>query len=89
MSVCVKVWLRSGDAPPPAASSDVRIHQWMRVPQSGLIARAQSSMTDLTGIEHLQQWETSADGPIGFGRVFVDTRGLGDEALALISVADN
>ena len=72
-----------------AASSDVRIHQWMRVPQSGLIARAQSSMTDLTGIEHLQQWETSADGPIGFGRVFVDTRVLGDEVLALISVADN
>ena len=72
-----------------AAQSDVRIHQWMRVPKSGLITRAQSSISDQTGTEQLEEWETNADGPIGFGQMFVDARVAGDEVLALVSIIDN
>ena len=71
-----------------AAQSDVRIHQWMRVPKSGLIARAQSSISDQTGTEQLEEWETNGGGPIGFGQIFVDVRVAGDEVLALVSIID-
>ena len=72
-----------------AIKANVRIHQWMRVPKSGLISNAHSSMSDQKGIEQLRQWKTSRGGPIGSGNIFVDARVLGDEVLALVSVIDD
>lgn len=70
-----------------ATRSDVRIHQWMRVPESGLVALAQQSGLDRTGNERLEEWETSSGGSIGCGQLFVDARVFGDKVFALASIA--
>ena len=72
-----------------AAQSGVRIHQWMRVPESGLLALAHQSGMDYTGSERLEEWETSSGGPIGFGQLFIDAQVVGDEVLALVSISQN
>ena len=72
-----------------AAQSGVRIHQWMRVPESGVVALSHRSGLDCTGSEPLQEWETSSGGPIGFGELLVDTQVVGEEVLALVSVSRN
>ena len=68
-----------------ATRAGVRIHQWMRVPTSSYVSRAHQSGLDQAGYERLEEWETSSDGPIGFGRLFVDTQVLDNEVLALVS----
>ena len=78
----------TGVSPNEAATqSGVRIHQWMRVPASGLVALAHQCGIGQTGTERLEEWETSSDGPIGYGQLFVDSQVLDDEVLALASVA--
>ena len=72
-----------------AAQSGVRIHQWMRVPESGVVTLSHRSGLDHTGSEPLEEWETSSGGPIGFGQLFVDTWVLGEEVLALVSISRN
>ena len=72
-----------------AAQSGVRIHQWMRVPESGLVALSHRSGLDHTGSEPLEEWETSSGGPIGFGQLSVDTQVIGEEVLALVSISFN
>ena len=69
-----------------AARSGIRIHQWMRVPESGLVALAHQSRIDQTGTESLEEWETSSDGPIGHGQLLVDSEVLDDEVVALTSI---
>ena len=69
-----------------ASRSGIRIHQWMRVPESGLVALAQQSRIDQIGTERLEEWETSSDGPIGHGQLFVDCEVLDDEVVALTSI---
>ena len=59
----------------------------MRVPESGLVALAQQSRIDQTGRERLEEWETSSDGPIAHGQLFVDCEVLDDEVVALTSIA--
>ena len=71
-----------------AIRSRVRIHQWMRVPESSLVTRAQKTGLDRTGREPLEKWTTSAGGPIGVGQVSVDTRVTRDEVLALVSITN-
>ena len=70
-----------------ATRSGVRIHQWMRVPATGLVALAHQSGVGQTGIERLEEWETSSDGPIGYGQLFIDSQVLDDEVVALTSIA--
>ena len=79
--------LRVQDAYPNDLASEcsTRIHQWMRVPEGGLIARVRMSGVPETGTEPLDEWETSDGGPIGSGRVLVDARVVGDQVLALVS----
>ena len=72
-----------------AAQSGVRIHQWMRIPESGVVALSHRSGLDHTGSEPLEEWETSSGGPIGFGQLFVDTQVVGEEVLALVSISCN
>ena len=72
-----------------AAQSGVRIHQWMRVPESGVVALSHRSGLDHAGSEPLEEWETSSGGPIGFGQLFVDTQVVGEEVLALVSISRN
>ncbi len=72
-----------------ALKSGIRIHQWMRVPKSSVIAHAHSSGLAWTGSERLDEWETSSGGPIGSGQLFVDTLGTGDEVVALVSIVDS
>ena len=64
----------------------IRIHQWMRVPETGLITLAYQSGLDQTGTERLEEWETSSDGPIGYGQLLVDAQIFGDEVYALASI---
>ena len=70
-----------------ATRSGVRIHQWMRVPESGLVALAHQSGMEQTGNERLEGWETSSGGSIGFGELFIDTQVLENEVFALASIA--
>ena len=72
-----------------AAQSGVRIHRWMRVPESGVIAHSHRSSLDRTGSELLEEWETSSGGPIGSGKLLVDTKVVGEEVLALVSISSN
>ena len=72
-----------------ATQSGVRIHQWMRVPESGAVALSHRSGLDHAGSEPMEEWETSSGGPIGVGQLFVDTRVIGEEVLALVSIARN
>ena len=37
----------------------IRIHQWMRVPESSLVSLAHKSRLDQIGTEQLEEWETS------------------------------
>ena len=69
-----------------ATRSGIRIHQWMRVPESGLLALAHQSRIAQTGTERLEEWETSSDGPIGYGQLFVDSQVLDEEIVALTSI---
>lgn len=64
----------------------IRIHQWMRVPETGLITLAYQSGLDQTGTERLEEWETSSDGPIGYGQLLVDAQIFGAEVYALASI---
>ena len=66
--------------------SGIRIHQWMRVPEAGLVALTYQSGLDQTGSERLEEWETSSGGPIGFGKLLVDAQVIGDEVFALASI---
>ena len=61
----------------------IRIHQWMRVPESSLVSLAHGSGLDQIGTEQLEEWETSTGGPVGYGRLLVDAQALGDEVYAL------
>ena len=84
--------LRVVEASPNQAARDsaTRIHQWMRVPESGIIARSWEFMQDLAGEEPLDHWETSSGGPIGTGGLHVDTL-VGadlDHILALVALED-
>ena len=72
-----------------AAQSGVRIHQWMRVPESGIVAHSHRSGLDYAGSEALEEWKTSSGGPIGFGQLFVDTQVVGEEVFALVSISHN
>ena len=71
-----------------ARRSSIRIHQWMRVPESSLVSLARTSGVDKTGSERLDQWETSAGGPIGSGRLSIDSWVVRDEVFVLASIAD-
>lgn len=72
-----------------AARCGVRIHRWMRVPETGLVTLAHESGMDQLGIERMEEWETSSGGPIGYGQLLVDTHVVGDEVLALVSIPNN
>ena len=71
-----------------AIESGVRIHRWMRVPESGLVSRSLQTGVEHSGNERLDDWQTSTGGPIGHGSISVDTWIVGDEIFALISLAD-
>lgn len=62
-----------------------RIHQWMRVPESSLVSLAWHTGVDQTGEEHLEIWETSTSGPIGYGLLSIDTWVVRDEVFVLAS----
>ncbi len=64
----------------------IRIHQWMRVPESSLVSLAHKSGLDQIGTEQLDEWETSTGGPVGYGRLLVDAKVLGDDVYALASI---
>ena len=83
--------LRVMEASPNQAAKDsgIRIHPWMRVPESGIIAQSQELMQDLSGTEPLNSWVTSANGPIGKGQLYVDCLFGGEQVLALASLADS
>ena len=70
-----------------AFRSHIRIHKWMRVPESSLVTRTQKSRLSQTGNERLEEWTTSSGGPIGSGQLSVDTQVTGGEVLALVSIA--
>ncbi len=70
-----------------AVQSGVRIHRWMRIPMSSHIRRAYATGEDLTGIERLDDWETSEGGSIGSIPILIDTRNFGNEVAALVSAA--
>ena len=71
-----------------ALECGTRIHQWMRVPPNSPIATAQRTNLAHSGTERLDDWVTSDGGPIGRGSLFVDARRVGDEVVALASLAD-
>ena len=72
-----------------ATQSGIRIHQWMRVPESSLVFLTWQSGMERSGHEILDQWETSAGGPIGDGCVSVDTWIVDDEVFVLVSLTDD
>ena len=72
-----------------AIESRIRIHQWMRVPETSLVQLSWQNGIEHTGHEDLANWETSSGGAIGFGLVSVDTWIVEDEVFALISFARN
>ena len=71
-----------------AVESGIRIHRWMRVPESGLVSQSLQTGVEHSGNERLDDWETSTDGPIGYGSISVDTWIVDDEIFALISLTD-
>lgn len=71
-----------------ASEHGTRIHQWMRVPSTSLIATTHRTGLARTGTERLDDWVTSDGGPIGRGPLLVDARGAGDEVIAVVSLAD-
>ena len=83
--------LRVIEASPNQAAKDsgIRVHPWMRVPESGIIAQSKEFMRDLSGIEPLNSWVTSTSGPIGEGLLYVDCIVSGEQVLALASLADS
>ena len=56
-----------------AIKSGIRIHRWMRVPDSGVISQSLQTGVEHSGREPLESWETSTGGPIGYGFISVDT----------------
>ena len=71
-----------------AIAAGIRIHPWMRVPETSLVQLSWQTGVEHTGHEDLGSWETSAGGAIGFGLVSVDTWIVEDEVFALISFTD-
>ena len=69
-----------------AIEAGIRVHQWMRVPETSLVQLSWQTGVEQTGDEDLANWETSAGGAIGFGLVSVDTWIVDDEVFALISL---
>ena len=72
-----------------AKDSGIRVHPWMRVPESGIIAQSQEFTRDLSGTEPLNSWVTSANGPVGEGLLYVDCIARGEQVFALTSLADS
>lgn len=70
-----------------AALSNVRFHQWMRVPAASIVCDAYQGGRGAYGVEQLDLWETSQGGPIGRGQVSLDVINVGDGVWALASIA--
>lgn len=70
-----------------AKDSGIRVHPWMRVPETGIIAQSLDFMRDLAGTEPLSSWVTS--GNVGEGLLYVDCRASAEQVFALISLADS
>ena len=69
-----------------ASTCGTRIHRWMRVPPTSLIASTHHSGAPRTGTEPLDEWVTSQGGPIGRGSLSVDAQVAGEQVLAIVSL---
>jgi hypothetical protein len=80
-----KLRVRSSSANDAASRSGIRFHENMQVPEASLVSAAYSGPVDRAdGQESLEIWQTSDGGPIGRGRLGIETLRRGDEVWCLV-----
>ena len=81
-----KLRIKEASGSPPSRHLGVRLHWNMQVPDSSLVACAFRDHGGLvhSGSEPLEIWQTSSEGPIGYGTVDVEAMRVDKEVWALL-----
>ena len=82
-----KLRVRHSSHSPAAEGSGIRFHPNMRVPESSIVTLGFRDEwgEPRKGIEALHAWETSSDGPIGYGDAHFEIMKIGDEEVWAIA----
>ena len=83
----VKLRVRNSSYSPSADRLGVRFHQNMRVPESSIVSLGfHDAWTEpQQGIEALDAWETSSEGPIGHGEIQMEVMRVGEDEVWAIA----